>query len=167
MLPVRSVFQAAQVHMPALLQACRHLSSAAAASNKVGFIGLGHMVSVWIAASANCARNAAAGAHDVLLCSTTRAQGNRMVQRLLGAGHEVVAYDSNRLALSRASEVAKQQGKGSLETRTAPQDLVQDEDVGIIFTMLPNQSAVLKAYLGDQGLLKEGEKSGTSLFVDW
>jgi hypothetical protein len=46
MLPVRSVFQAAQMHMPALMQACRHLSSAAAGSNKVGFIGLGHMVSV-------------------------------------------------------------------------------------------------------------------------
>jgi 3-hydroxyisobutyrate dehydrogenase-like beta-hydroxyacid dehydrogenase len=111
----------------------------------------------------------AAAAHDVLLCcyATTRAQGNRMVQRLLGAGHEVVAYDSNRLALSRASEVAKQQGKGSLETRSAPQDLVQDEDVGVIFTMLPNQNAVLKAYLGDQGLLKEGTQAGTSLFVDW
>lgn len=58
--------------------------------------------------------------------------GSRMVKHLLDAGTTVVAYDHNRLALSRAQDVAKQHTNGSLEVRESPADISSDPEVPVV-----------------------------------
>eukprot|EP00878_Enallax_costatus_P032829 GHUV01036130.1.p1 GENE.GHUV01036130.1~~GHUV01036130.1.p1 ORF type:complete len:143 (+),score=31.04 GHUV01036130.1:145-573(+) len=93
--------------------------------------------------------------------------GSRMVQHLLDAGSTVVAYDHNRLALSRAQELAKSQHpKGTLEARDCPADISSDPEVPVVITMLSNAADAKECYLGNKGLFKVAGGPLTSLFID-
>lgn len=59
--------------------------------------------------------------------------GSRMVKNLLDAGNTVVAYDHNRLALSRAQEAAKcESARGTLEARDCPAAISSDPEVPVV-----------------------------------
>lgn len=59
--------------------------------------------------------------------------GSRMVKNLLDAGTTVVAYDQNRLAVSRAQEMAKKNHpSGVLEARNSPADISSDPEVPVV-----------------------------------
>jgi 3-hydroxyisobutyrate dehydrogenase-like beta-hydroxyacid dehydrogenase len=89
-----------------------------------------------------------------------------MVQHLLGSGHNLVVSDSNRLAMTRITEVAKG-SKGSLETRDLPADISSDPDISVVFTMLPTADAVRSVYLGEKGLFKASKGVMAPLYADW
>eukprot|EP00775_Hariotina_reticulata_P002770 gene2770-3063_t len=92
--------------------------------------------------------------------------GSRMVNHLLDAGINVVAYDKNRLALNRARETAKAHPSGSLEVRSSPADVAADPEVPCTITMLANSEDAKACYLGDKGLFKVPGGPRSSLFID-
>eukprot|EP00883_Tetradesmus_obliquus_P002558 jgi/Sobl393_1/12747/SZX65932.1 len=92
--------------------------------------------------------------------------GSRMVNHLLDAGTNVVAFDQNRLALNRAKDVAQQHPHGTLEARDCPADISSDPEVPVVITMLRNASDVRDCYLGANGLFKVPGGPSASLFVD-
>ena len=92
--------------------------------------------------------------------------GSKMVQHLLNSGHDMVVSDSNRLAMSRITQVTKG-SKGSIETRDLPADISSDPDVSVVFTMLPSADAVRSVYLGEKGLLQGSSGVMAPLYADW
>lgn len=92
--------------------------------------------------------------------------GYRMVPRLLDAGHEVVAYDTNKLAVERIQEAGAAHPNGSVTVRDSPAALAATEGLSTVITVLPDRDALTAVFLGPDGLLAAPGGPKPSLFIN-
>ncbi|GFR44286.1 hypothetical protein Agub_g5495 [Astrephomene gubernaculifera] len=99
------------------------------------------------------------------------AMGLRMAKHLLAAGHNLLVYDSNHLAVESLLEEAAAVRTGSetssscsfshlpggrwgiAEALRSPAEIAETPGVGVVFTMLSGPDAARRVYLGSKGLL--------------